>query len=101
MTTPHGNNEKRRCPRCNTGTTSDAGVWLGPVVYMECDACGFTTMAEHPHREAVRDLANALQVALCVSARLESHDTIRGNDLRPLQNALRRAVAALDTLRGQ
>jgi hypothetical protein len=97
---PHGNDEKRRCPRCNTGRTADAGIWLGPVVYMECDACGFTMAAEHPHREAVGDLANALQVALCVSTQLESHDIIRASDLRPLQKALRRAVAALETLRG-
>jgi ribosomal protein S27AE len=100
-TMAQGNDENRTCPRCSTGKTANVAVWLGPVVYMECDTCGFTMMAKHPQPQAAGDLANALQVALCVSAALESRDIIRGSDLRTLDDALHRAVTALEKLRGR
>jgi hypothetical protein len=97
---PNRNDQKRRCPHCSIGKTSNMGVWLGPLVYAECDRCGYKLIAEHPHREAVSDLANALQVALCVSTTLGSQNKSHGNDLRKLQDTLKRAVTALNKLRG-
>jgi hypothetical protein len=92
--------ENRKCPHCDIDAISNVGIWLGPVAIQQCDSCGYKMMAELPHRQAVGDLANALQVALCVSTGLTNQNAGHEREFRKLQDALNRAVTALDKLRG-
>jgi hypothetical protein len=89
--------EKRSCPHCAKGQTWIVGI--SRVVRLQCDTCGYKAMAEHPCDEAVSDLANALQVVLGISTDLQDKDSERGTDLAQLQDAVTRAVAALNELR--
>ena len=91
--------EKRSCPHCAKGQTWIVGISRARVVRLQCDTCGYKAMAEHPCDEAVSDLANALQVVLGISTDLQDKDSERGTDLAQLQDAVTRAVAALNELR--
>jgi hypothetical protein len=61
-----------------------------------CRACGYIAAAEPADRKAIRDMANALQVAVLISA--ESPAKSRFADAGTLQLALKRAVIALRRL---
>jgi len=55
-------------------------------------------VAEHPDREVISELANALQAAILVGVELEAKAFDHFDDVGVLQDALRRAVTALRKL---
>ena len=70
-------------------------------MYLKCHDCGHLSAAEHSDREAISELANALQSALLYSVELETAlaPVSGGRELGNLQQALQRALVAVRALR--
>jgi hypothetical protein len=93
-------NDESRCPRC-TGVARVLGVSASLLVYRRCRSCGHVATSEHADREAISDVANALQVAVLLTFELEASAFEHLNQIGDLQVALRRATTALLRLQGR
>lgn len=90
--------DQRVCVKCGCDGVSVAGVSHSLLVYLRCDTCGYLATTEHSYREAVSDLANALQAAVLISVELEAKAFDHFDVVGSLQDALREAVTALRKL---
>jgi hypothetical protein len=89
------------CTKCGGADLQVIGLSRALVMYLQCDGCGHVSAAEHSDREAVSDLANALQSAVLLSEDVAA--AVRASkpvsDVGRLQHSLQQAVAALQRLR--
>jgi hypothetical protein len=88
----------RRCRRCGSWETGADTSTRSLILGICCRRCGHVTIIDAADPERVSDLANAIQAALLEAADLTTETITQPEDIRRLQEALRRAVIALRRL---